>query len=192
MVSTSSRSRLIRMSAFDHSGHCVKRQMPIEAGTFDVVYAPEVATDAAYRFRDDRFKRYGLLMIAACIVNLIGLSAALWFGARPRDASTLFIFFIVIVGPVWLLYEQFVWPQWYVSRLLRVLPSPGRISVSEDSISVTTVRRDALIPWTRIKRVLEARSAYVLVLSPFAFLFIPTTGLPAKVRDGLRARVALP
>src|SRR3954470_2508105 len=97
--------------------------------TFEVVYLPDIAAEVADTFRDYRFKRYGLLMIGACVINAIGLSAAVWFGARPGAASTLFILFLVIVGPVWLLYEHFIWPRRYVSRLLRLLPSPGRVSV---------------------------------------------------------------
>ena len=158
------------------------------ATTFEVKYSPESAVDAASRFQDDRFKRYGRLMIAACIINAIGVSAAIWLGARLEALSTLFLIVVVIVGPAWLLYERYVWPQRYASKLLRVLPATGRISISDESISIATVRGDAVIPWSRIGRVLEAQSAFVLVLTPFSFLFIPATDLPAEVGKGLRAK----
>lgn len=158
--------------------------------TFDVVYSPDAATEAAARFRDYRFKRYGPLMIGACIVNGIGLFAVLWFGAKPGAPSTLFIWFFVVLSPIWLLYEHFVWPRLYMAKLLRLLPSPGRVSVSAESISVMTRRRDAVLPWSRIKTVLETPSTFLLVLSPpFGFLFIPRAALPAEARDALRAKV---
>src|SRR5260370_41694126 len=96
--------------------------MPTPAVTFDVVYSPEIATQAAETFRNYRWKRYGPLMVVACIVNAIGLAAALWLGAQPGAASTLFLIFTVVFVPLWLLYEHFVWPSRYVSSLVGVLP----------------------------------------------------------------------
>lgn len=157
---------------------------------FDVVYSQEIAADAAHSFRDYRFKRYGRLMIAACIVNAIGLSTALWFGAQPRAVSTLFLYVLVIGSPMWLLYEHFVWPRRHVSRLLRLLPSPNRVSIGTESVSVTTQRGEAAIPWSRVKRVVETQSAFLLVLSPFLFLFIPLADVPVEAREALRGKVA--
>jgi hypothetical protein len=162
--------------------------MPTPALAFDVVYSPEIARRAAETFRNYRWKRYGPLMVIACIVNAIGLSVALWLGAQPGAASTLFVGFVVVLGPLWLLYEHFVWPSRYASKLVRVLPPSGRVSVARDSIFFTTRRRDAEIPWSKIKGVLETQSAFILVLSPFAFVFIPRAGLPLDAYGALHAR----
>jgi len=158
--------------------------------SFDVIYSPEVAVQAAHTFREYRFSRYGVLMIGACVVNALGLLAALWLGARPEAASTLFVVVIVVIGPVWLLYEHFVWPSRYVSRLLRLLPSPGRVSLTSESVSVETRKQDAVIQWSKIKRVLETQNAFLLVLYPFAFLLIPKVGLPMEAYDALHSKVA--
>jgi len=152
--------------------------------TFEVVYSPEIAKRAAETFRNYRWKRYGLLMVTACIVNAIGLTVALWLGAQLSATATFFIVFVVAVGPLWLLYEQFVWPARYASRLVRVLPPSGRVSVGADAISVATRAKDAEIPWSKITKVLETQSAFILVLSPFHFVFVPRAGLPIEA-DGI-------
>jgi len=162
--------------------------MPTTAITFDVVYSPEIAKQAAESFRNYRWKRYGPLMVVASIVNTIGLAVALWLGAQPGAASTLFATFIAVFGPLSLLYEHFVWPSRYASRLVRVLPPSGRVSVEPDSISFAWRGRDAEIPWSRIKTVLETQSAFVLVFSPFTFVFIPRAGLPTDAYGALHAR----
>ena len=158
--------------------------------SFDVVYSHETAAHVAQKFRDYRFKRYGALMIIACVINALGLLAALWLGARPDAASMLFLYFVVGIGPVWLLYEHFVWPSRYVSRLLRLLPSPGRVSLSSESVSVQTRKQDAVIQWSKIRTVLETPQAFLLVLYPFAFLFIPKANLPTEAYDAFRSKVA--
>lgn len=164
--------------------------MPTSAVSFDVIYSPEVAAQAAHTFRKYRFKRYGVLMIGACTVNALGLLAALWLGAQPGAASLLFLVGVVVIGPVWLLYEHFVWPSRYVSRLLRLLPSPGRVSMTSESLSVQTRKKDAVIQWSKIKKIVETPEAFLLVLYPFAFLFIPKVGLPVEAYDALRSKVA--
>ena len=100
-----------------------------------------------------------------------------------------FVMAVVILGPVWLLYQRFVWPSRYVSRLLRLLPSPGRVSLTLESLSVETRKQDTVIQWSKIRRVLETSEAFLLVLYPFAFLFIPKIGLPAEAYDALRSKV---
>ena len=136
--------------------------MATSAVSFDVVYSPEAAAQAAHAFREYRFKRYGLLMVGACVVNALGFLAALWLGAQPGAAYMLFVMAVVIVGPIWLLYEHFVWPSRYVSRLLRLLPSPGRVSLTSESLSVETRKQDAVIQWSKIRRVLETSEAFLL------------------------------
>jgi hypothetical protein len=162
--------------------------VPTPALTFDVVYSPEIAKRAAEAFRSYRWKRYGPLMVTACIVNAIGLAIAIWLGADLGKAATLFVGFVVVFGPLWLLYEHFVWPSRYASKLIRVLPPSGRVSVAPDAVSLATRDRDAEIPWAKIKRVLETQNAFILVLSPFHFVFIPRIGLPIDADGALRAR----
>ncbi len=129
-------------------------------------------------------------MISACIVNTIAVAFFLWSGVRTGTPEKLLMAFLVIGCPLWLLYEHFIWPRKHASRLLRVLPSPGRITLSSESISIATLRKDAVVPWSRIKRVLETDVAFLLVPYPFMFLFIPKADLPVEVYDALHSRVA--
>ena len=162
--------------------------MDTSALTFEVAYSPEIATRAAETFRNYRWKQYGPLMVTACVVDAIGLGVAFWFGAQLGVAAWSFLAFVVVVAPLWLLYEHFVWPSRYASRLIRVLPSSGRVSVTSDAISLATRAKEAEILWSKVKKVLETESAFILVLSPFHFVFIPRVGLPTDADSVLHTK----
>ena len=158
--------------------------------SFNVVYSPEAAAQAAQAFREYRFKRYGLLMIGASIINALGLFGALWLGAQPGTPSLLFVTGLVVLGPAWLLYQHYLWPTLHVSRLLRSLPSPGRVSLTSESLSIETRKQDAVFQWSSIKGVVETPATFLVVLYPFMFLFIPKVGIPVEAHDALRSKVA--
>jgi hypothetical protein len=156
-------------------------QAPTSTATFDMAFSREIAAEAAAQFRDYRFKRYGLLMITACAINVLGFCVALWSGFYP-PANYLFL---VIGSPLWLLYEHFIWPRAYALRLVRSLSSATQVSINREWIFVAARGQYTPIRWSRIKKVVQTPSVFLLVLSPFAFLFIPTAGLPVDARDVL-------
>ena len=112
--------------------------MPTQPVAFDAEYSPELIELAARTFRDYLLKRYGPWLIAACIVNAVGLALSLWLGAKT-DAILAGVVFIVVLGPVWLLYKYFVGPTQYAARLKRFLPSHGRVSVGSEAVSLVTL-----------------------------------------------------
>lgn len=154
---------------------------------FDAEYPPDLFEQAARAFRDYLFGRYGPLLIVACIVNAVGLAIVLWFGV---DSAVLLaaLVFIAVLGPAWLLYEYFVAPSRYAARLRRALPPSNRVTVSSDSVVLTVRDQQATIPWSDVKVVVETQAFFLLVLSPFAFAFVPRSSLPVEAYDTLHLR----
>src|SRR4051812_475656 len=118
--------------------------MLTEPVAFDAEYSPELIEQAARTFRDYLFKRYGPWLVAACIVNAIGLALSLLLGAKP-NAVLAGVAFIVLLSPVWLLYQYFIRPSQYAARLKRVLPMHGRISISAEAVSLVVRGQEASI-----------------------------------------------
>ena len=102
---------------------------------FTAEYTDELVQHAVRSFRDYLFKRYGPLLIAACIVNALGLWLAVHFGA-DAGVALLGVAFVVVLGPTWLLYKYFSIPSQYAAKLRRVLPPRSRVSLAAASVSL--------------------------------------------------------
>jgi hypothetical protein len=160
--------------------------MPTQPSAFDAEYSPDLIELAAYTFRDYQFKRYGPWLISACIVNAVGLALSLWLGVT--GALLAWVVFIVVIGPVWLLYKYFIAPSQYASKLKRNLPSHVPISVGSEAVSFVVRGQEATIPWSIVKAVVETQALFLLVLSPIASTFVPKSGLPIEAYDMLHSR----
>jgi hypothetical protein len=165
----------------------VRQHMSTEPVAFDAEYSPALIEQAALMFRDYRFRRYGRLLMAACIVNAVGFGLLLWLGAKSGPAF-LFVLFIVVGGPVWLLYEHFVVPDRLAARLKRLLPQPMRVWVGKESICFVLRGREVVVRWSAVEDVLEAQTLFLFMRSPFSFLVLPKAGLPAEAYGILHAR----
>jgi hypothetical protein len=161
--------------------------MALAPPAFDAQYPPELFDQAARSFRDYLFRRYGPLLVAACVVNAIGLAVVLWFGVKSVVVLAGLVF-IVVLGPAWLLYEYFLAPSRYAARLKHALPLSNRVTITSESLALTVRDREAAIPWTTIKAIVETQALFLLVLSPFAFAFVPRSGLPVEAYDTLHSR----
>lgn len=154
---------------------------------FEAEYSGELIEQAGRAFRDYLFRRYGPWLIAACLINAIGLALSVWLGAPPGPILW-GVVFVVVVGPVWLLYEYFVEPHRYAARLKRVLPSRGRVSINSEAVSFLVRGQESKLPWSSVKVVVETQAFFLLIVSPFAFTFVPKSGLPVETYDTFRAR----
>jgi hypothetical protein len=154
---------------------------------FDVRYTPVLIEHATRVFRDYRFKRYGALLIAACVLNALVMAFLVWLRADTSLARLLLVF-VVAVGPVWLLYEYFVAPSRFAIRLKRALPDSARVSFAKQSISFAFDDQKVTVPWRDIKDVVEADTLFLLVISPFTFLLLPSAGIPPAASRALHAR----
>ncbi len=161
--------------------------MPAQPVTFDAEYSPELIEQAAHVFRDYLFRRYGAWLVAACVVNAAGLALSLQLGAET-GAALAAVVFVVVLGPMWLLYKYFVGPSQYAARLRGVLPTSGRMSVGPESVSLMVRGQEAAIPWSMVKLVVETEALFLLVLSPFACAFVPRAGLPVEAYEALHKR----
>ena len=155
---------------------------------FEAVYSSENRRLAGRAFRDYQFKRYGLLMIAACVINAIGLAFVLWSGAK-LGATVYFLVFVVAMGPLWLLYEYFLGPRMYEAKLGLVLAPAGQVIVGSEAVTLPGRRGDIVFPWSIVKVVVEKSDFFLLVLSPFSSYFVPRPGMPALAYDALHSKV---
>ncbi len=154
---------------------------------FTAEYTDDLVQHAARSFRDYLFRRYGPLLIAACVINALGLGLALHLGAEASLALS-GVVIVVVLGPTWLLYKYFSIPSQYAVKLRSALPTRGRVSLSAASVSLEVQGQEAVVPWSLVRAVVETSAVFLLVVSPFAVTFVPRVGLPAAAYETLRAR----
>ena len=153
---------------------------------FATEYSDRLVAQAALTFRDYLFKRYGLLLIAACAINALG--AWLAFSVGVTGIALVGLLFLAVLGPTWLLYQYFIRPSQYRAKLRRALPPHSRVALAAASVSLEVQGQEAVIPWSVVKAVVEAEALFLLVVSPFAFTFVPKPGLPEAAYEALHAR----
>ena len=161
--------------------------MSTQIATFNTEYSGEIIKMAAYAFRDYQFERYGRLLIGACLVNAIGLSSAIWFGA-PFDFPLYTVIFVVAFVPIWLLYKFFVAPRTRAAMFRLILAETGHVTIESESIALPTHRGEMVIPWNRVRIVVEKDTFFLLILSPVFFYFVPKVGMPQDAYENLRLR----
>lgn len=156
--------------------------------SFDAHYSADSVRQAGYAFRDYQFKRYGLLMIAACVINAAALAFIVWSGAK-LGATLYFIVFVVVIGPIFLTKEYFLGPRMYEFKISHILATGGRVTVSPEKITLPGQRGEISFPWSIIKVVVERPNFFLLILSPFSSYLVPRQEMPAEVYDLLRSKV---
>jgi hypothetical protein len=154
---------------------------------FTATYPEGLVRQAARAFRNYQFKRYGPLLIVACVVNALSPLLCLRLGVKPGVALNVVIF-VALLGPTWLLYRYFVAPATHAASLRRVLPAQGSVSLSAASVSLEVRGKQVEVPWSAVKAVVETNTLFLLVLSPFAFTFLPRIGMPFEADKSLLAR----
>jgi len=155
--------------------------------SFDVAYPREVIRQAAHAFRAYQVKRYGLLMVSACIINAVGLVLAVHFGAEPGLALNVVVF-VVILGPSWLLYQYFLGPRLYEIKHQLILEPSGVVVVNQEAVHLPARRGSFVLRWSALSAVLESPAFFLLVLSPFSAYFVPRHGMPSAAYDAFHSK----
>lgn len=158
--------------------------------TFEAHFSPESMSTASVVFRDYLFKRYGLILIFAWLINVAGLAFVYWSGAASGLAFNLLAFLFLALFPLWLLYKYFAGPHLQVARLRQLLPPSGTVSVGQEFVVLPGKDgRRFEFPWSKTK-VVEHSSLFVLVRSPFFVYYVPKLGMPAALQDVFQAKAA--
>ena len=158
------------------------------SATFNAAFTPALLDDAARVFvRRYLVGPYGALLVAATAIDIAGLSLALWLGATSVSVAPLGA--LVLLGAFYFIFTYFRLPLRISERMQRILVPTTGFSIDAERVVVTTAEKRALFEWSRIKSVLEFEPYFLLVLSPFAFLVVPKSSLPAEPATLLLGRV---
>ena len=159
---------------------------PVQRIEFKPEYTPALLISSATALvRGYLFASYGKWLVVACVINAAGFTLGLWAGARGVPVWV--VGAIALLGPLWLANFYFRYPARFASRASGA-GLVTRIALTPEKIELTTKDGSASFSWSRFKAVVEAPTAFLLVLSPFAFLPLPKQGMPQEAISALTAR----
>ena len=156
----------------------------------EVAYNRELLEAAAGCFIKQYFRSQGRWLLVACVVNAIGLAAILALGAKASITIALVVV-IVATGPLYCLYLLTLFPRRYASKAARFLVPTAQVSFTAATFEVSARDRVSRIPWTSIKEVWECPTAFLLVISQFAVIFVvvPKSQLHQAAHEYLAGKV---
>jgi hypothetical protein len=157
---------------------------------FEVVYSRELLEDAARCFISKYFRRDGRWLLPACVVNVIGIAAAIALGAT-ETWMILGGTMVAVTGPLYCIYLFASFPKQYAANVTQTLAPRAELTFTDSTLEVLAKGKNAEIPWTSIKEVWECPAAFVLVFSQHGKVFavIPKNDLPPLAHE-LLARKA--
>ena len=131
------------------------------------------------------FRTVGKWLVLACVVNAAGFGLVLLLGVR--DAGAWFSGAIALLGPLWLAHFYVRRPARFAARAKRA-ELASRVGLSPEKIELTTRSGHSSVSWSNVRAVVETPVAFLLVLSPFAFLPLPKQGMSSEAVAFLEQR----
>src|SRR6266705_2268621 len=166
--------------------------MPNSALEFDAVYDDSLIDSAAKAFVHRLFKKYLWVLVAACLLNIVGFIFVLIFPGSGT-LMTAAIGILAALGPLYFPWAYFRFPGKFAAPMKRVLKPAARVSVSSSGFSLSAHGRSFTREWTKLKEILEFPEYFLLVIAPMAFTFIPKKDVPLEaqqlIRDASRSLV---
>jgi hypothetical protein len=157
---------------------------------FEAEFPPESIETASKAFRDYLFRRYGVLLVGAFVINAAGLAVVYWSGAERGLMFGTLAFALLVLFPVWFLYKYTVGPRLHAAALRQLLPSRGSVNLGKDFVVLPTRDGGTIeLSWSGTK-IVEHPSLFLLVRSPFMAYYVPKQGMPAAIEQIVQAKAA--
>ncbi len=155
--------------------------------SFEAKFPAELIDNATTAFRDYQFRRYGSHILICALVALLGPAILLGFGVP--STSMVLPAAAALLGPAWITYKYFFGPRMLAAKLQYTLAPAGTVKVSPMAISIP-IRdgKEMVFQWSAIGAVLEAKGAFLLVLSPVSTYPVPRLGMPDAIAEAFRRK----
>jgi hypothetical protein len=146
-----------------------------------VAHFDEAAEKAAARtffvrsFRELRFWRTVLppFVFAGALAILYAIASPMWVRIE------MWIFFIVaVLGPA---FFYLVLPL-DAARRARKIPS-RRVQLTPEAFGIEVGARKIKVPWSRFRRLWNAKDYMFLIITPYTSIKLPTDGMPDEARN---------
>lgn len=164
--------------------------MPDRTFDFQAEYSVALIDHAARTFVHRLFRKYLWLLVAACIINIIGFVAVL---VLPGGSAWMNvpIGLLAVLGPVYFPWQYARLPRELGAPMKQVLVPSALVSVTQSTFTLSAKGRSFTSPWTDLKAIDEHPDYFLLVVGLLAFTFIPRKDAPSEAQRLIREAGAM-
>ena len=157
---------------------------------FDVEYSDALIDDAARTFVQRLFQKYLWLLVAACVLNIVGFVAVLVLPGS-NGLMTIAIGVLAALGPVFFPWQYFRLPRELGAPMKKVLVPSTQVSVTPSAFTLSAKGRSFTIRWTDLKAIVECPDYFLFVVGFLAFTFVPKKNTPPEAQQLSRGATAM-
>jgi hypothetical protein len=134
------------------------------------------------------FRKYRWLLVAACILNIVGFVAVL---VLPGSSGwmTIAIGLLAALGPVYFPWQYFRLPRQLGAPMKQVLVPGARVSVTPSTFTLSPKGRSFTSRWSDLKAIEECPDYFLFVVGILAF--VPRKDIPLEAQQLIRETAAM-
>jgi hypothetical protein len=158
---------------------------------FNAEYSNSLIDDAAKAFVHRLFRKYLWLLVAACVMNIVGFVAVL---VLPGTSTWMIIAIGVLaaLGPVYFPWQYYRLPGELSARMKEVLVPSTQVSISPLTFTLAAKGQSFTCRWTDLKEIVEYGDYFLFVVGLLAFTFMPKRDMPLDAQQLIRESAASP
>jgi len=156
---------------------------------FRAEYSNALIDDAAKAFVHRLFRKYLWLLVAACVMNIVGFVAVLVLGGT----STWMIVAIgalAALGPIYFPWQYYRLPGELSVRMKETLVPNAEVSIGLSTFTLSAKGRSFTCHLKGLKEIVELQDYFLFVVGLLAFAFIPKRGMPPDAQQMIRQAAA--
>jgi hypothetical protein len=160
--------------------------------TFDVdaEYSDALIDDAARSFVHRLFRKYLWLLVAACVMNIVGFVAVLVLSGGS-GWMTIAIGVLAALGPVYFPWQYYRLPRALGAPMKQVLVPSARVSVTQSTFTLSAKGRSYTSRWTDLKAIEEYPDYFLFAVGLLVFTFVPRKDMPMEAQQLIREAAAM-
>lgn len=165
--------------------------MANEALQFEAHFSNVMIDDASQTFVRRLFSKYAWLLVAVCVVNIIGFVLVL---ILPGTSTPMIVAIGVLaaIGPMYFPWQYFRLPKALAAPLKRGPLKPSAIiSISPSSFTISVKGQEFTRGWADLKAVVEYPEYFLLEVTFLAFAFIPKKDMSSEAQQLVREALQL-
>lgn len=156
---------------------------------FRAEYSTALIDDAAKAFVHRLFRKHLWLLVAACVMNIIGFAAVLVLGGTS-------IWMVVAIGafaalgPIYFAWQYRRLPGKLSVRMKETLVPFAEVSIGPSSFTLSAKGRSITCQLRDLKEIAELQDYFLFVVGLLVFTFIPKRDVPPDAQQMIRQAVA--
>jgi len=156
---------------------------------FRAEYGTALIDDAAKAFVHRLFRKYLRLLVAACVMNIVGFVAVLVLGGTSTW-MVVAIGALAALGPIYFPWQYYHLPGELGVRMKETLVPNAEVSIGPSTLTLSAKGRSFTCHLKDLKEIVELRDYFLFVVGLLAFTFIPKRGMPPDAQQIIRQAAA--